>query len=616
MNNIIGFVVFTLLPLFSFAKVYYVSNSGNDSNNGESPDQPWKTISKVNSVDFQPGDSILFWGGDIFDGNLYFDVNDGNDSQNPITISSYGNLKATINASNSYGVFIYNSQGFNIENINFTGNGSNSNTSNGMYFYNDLEGDTKLSHFGISNCEISGFFNGISIESSAGNSGFNSVQIDNCTIYNCIDNGIRALGYFSVEKMGYSHSNIEITECEVFDIMGINDPNSHSGNGIVLSNVQYGLIENCTVYNCGVNNVHCGGPIGIWFWDSDQVTIQFCEAYNISAGSGCDGGGFDLDGGVTNGVMQYNYSHDNDGSGFLVGQFAGARAMDNIIVRYNISENDAKTNGGSIALFNLGATKMNNILTYNNTLFSNHASPIIFMYDFNPLNGTIEFHNNILYANGDGDLINVPRESSAHFMGNLYFSTDAFKIQYQGATYNSLIDFRNTNNELFEGNSLGYQGNPLLVNAGNGRTIGHGNPLSNLEAYQLTTSSPAINAGFNIDISDTQDFFGNFPIVNGKRDIGAHEFNGTLMTEKHSEQTDIKIYTNINGSELVILSEELIIHQVQLIDIKGRVITYFEQDQDLAFKKVSLNLSGIKSGIYLLNIKTSNKILVKKFIHY
>ena len=43
--------------------------------------------------------------------------------------------------------------------------------------------------------------------------------------------------------------------------------------------------------------------------------------------------------------MQYNYSHDNDGPGYLLlHSSAGARRAGNNIVRYNISQNDARKN--------------------------------------------------------------------------------------------------------------------------------------------------------------------------------------------------------------------------------------------------------------------------------
>ncbi len=54
------------------------------------------------------------------------------------------------------------------------------------------------------------------------------------------------------------------------------------------------------------------------------------------------GAGFDFDGGCTNSTLQYNYSHDNYGAGYLLAQFDNAPLMKNITIRYNISENDGR----------------------------------------------------------------------------------------------------------------------------------------------------------------------------------------------------------------------------------------------------------------------------------
>ena len=51
---------------------YYVSLLGDDNNSGTSPEEAWQTIDKVNSIDFEPGDSILFEGGATYNGNLWF----------------------------------------------------------------------------------------------------------------------------------------------------------------------------------------------------------------------------------------------------------------------------------------------------------------------------------------------------------------------------------------------------------------------------------------------------------------------------------------------------------------------------------------------------------------
>lgn len=49
-------------------KIYYVSVYGNDSNDGLSPDSPWKTLEKVSSADLNAGDGVLFHRGELFRG--------------------------------------------------------------------------------------------------------------------------------------------------------------------------------------------------------------------------------------------------------------------------------------------------------------------------------------------------------------------------------------------------------------------------------------------------------------------------------------------------------------------------------------------------------------------
>ncbi|MBN2487383.1 MAG: hypothetical protein JXB34_15515 [Bacteroidales bacterium] len=48
------------------ATTYYVSNRGSDNASGKSPATAWKTIEKVNSRKFSPGDSVLFEAGGVW----------------------------------------------------------------------------------------------------------------------------------------------------------------------------------------------------------------------------------------------------------------------------------------------------------------------------------------------------------------------------------------------------------------------------------------------------------------------------------------------------------------------------------------------------------------------
>ncbi len=91
-------LLFLLFLLFLIPTVsgtsYYVSNDGNDANDGTSQITPWETIAKVNSElkgtnpDIQLGDDIYFKCGDTFEGEL--DLRIGGEEGNPMIISSYG----------------------------------------------------------------------------------------------------------------------------------------------------------------------------------------------------------------------------------------------------------------------------------------------------------------------------------------------------------------------------------------------------------------------------------------------------------------------------------------------------------------------------------------------
>ncbi|MBR2448394.1 MAG: right-handed parallel beta-helix repeat-containing protein [Clostridia bacterium] len=68
----------------SGATVYYVSNSGSDSNNGTSPNTPWATLNKVNSITGSTGRDtyVLFERGGLWRGQLL--------AKNFVTYSAYG----------------------------------------------------------------------------------------------------------------------------------------------------------------------------------------------------------------------------------------------------------------------------------------------------------------------------------------------------------------------------------------------------------------------------------------------------------------------------------------------------------------------------------------------
>ncbi len=119
---------------------------------------------------------------------------------------------------------------------------------------------------------------------------------------------------------------------------------NHSGSGILLDNCQTGRIEHCESFDNGAENAgQTGGPCGIWMHASDRVLIRNCKSYENRTGGAADGTGFDLDGGVTNSLIEYCESWDNDGPGYLMWNYEGAPfTLSGNTIRDCVSTNDGR----------------------------------------------------------------------------------------------------------------------------------------------------------------------------------------------------------------------------------------------------------------------------------
>jgi hypothetical protein len=540
MTNIlmIGVVGCILFARIASAATYYVSPSGNDANSGRSPALAWKTIGNVNSFDLKAGDTVLFQGGETFNGGLYVDASDGNVPGNPLVISSYGGGRATLYAGDGFGISAYNTQAIHISDLIISGSGMNSNTKNGIEWYVDVPGDKRFADIRLERIEVRQFGRvGVRIGAWNGRTGYDGLVLQDLVVHDNLHDGIQVYGYPAT--VGYPHKDLVIRGCAAYRNPGIADPKSIKGNGIVVSNVDGALIEYCVAYENGEANVHCGGPGGIWTYDANAVTIQFCESYRNKTSSTCDGLGFDLDGGTTNSVIQYCYSHENAGGGYLLGQYANARPWRNNVCRYNISVNDGRTNASGITLFKGSPESiMDGALIYNNTIYTtptaaNPTHGAFQITEWNTGMQNIGVYNNIFIATGGAPLISVPAKYSAFFAGNLYWTAGGpFKIQYQGKTYTSLEEWRGaTDNELLKGIATGLTADPRLTNLGAAPTAWP-RVASSIEAYRAQIGSPTIDNGvplkaaLNVD-QGTRDFFGiDVPSMNGY-DIGAHEYSSS-----------------------------------------------------------------------------------------
>lgn len=266
------------------------------------------------------------------------------------------------------------------------------------------------------------------------------------------------------------------------------------------------------------------GPVGIWTYESDRVTIQFCVAHH-NRSTALDGGGFDFDGGVTNSVLQYNYSHSNFGAGYLICQYEGAGVFADNVVRYNISQDDGLDHHDAGIYVWVGGAGMKSTLVHNNTIFNTKGSAVVFgvARPYADQLPRMSFHNNIFVSRGP----QIQGAEKGRFIGNLYWA-----MGERGFQVDEHKDFEQwvaaTGQERHAGRVVGRFGDPLLRKDGNGLLTDPAK-LPTLLEYQLLPGSPAIDAGldlrelFGID-PGKRDFYGVSLPSGGRYDMGAHEF--------------------------------------------------------------------------------------------
>ena len=472
---------------------YYIDPSGNDLNNGTSTGTPWKTLGKVNGVTFQPGDRILFKAGGVWTGQLH-PLGSGS-SGSPIVIDQYGTgAKPKIDGNGSVGtsvddykagaaVLLYNQNYWEINNLDVTNNAvtkaayrygflirwHNYGTGQHVYVKNsnihDIAGDISQRFWS----------DGILVVATGSTTptNFNDVRIENNTFTNINRTAISIWSAWS-ERNGlfyHNHPSYYVNTVGAWKpstnvVVRNNALDTISGDGILVNTttgalIEYNVVKDANKYNTDAN-------VAIWPHNADNTVMQYNEAYNTRHTS--DGQGYDVDFQCYNTILQYNYSHDNEGGFLLVMQNTGGT-----VVRYNISQNDK---------YRLLDLRTNSVNIYNNTFYLSGTTDL---YRTSAGGGS---YNNIYYSDTAGRSIGW---GTMMYSNNSYFNlattpTDTYKIT----------------------------ADPKLVSPGNG-IVGRGTPTG----YKLQTTSPLINKGVYIASNGGKDYWG--AVLDNVPDIGASD---------------------------------------------------------------------------------------------
>jgi hypothetical protein len=512
-KSLLFFLIFFLIAavsckLFRKGKIidtengYYLNSvTGSDSNPGTAT-LPLKSISELNLRLNKRAADINFAGGQIFPGTLILKNIIGHESH-PLKINSYGEGRAIINGADSAAIKIGESKNIWVTDVDIKGSGRNGgNKTNGL--------SLMLSE----NCLIE----------NVNASGFQKSGID---LYDCrlivlkkviaSDNGFAGINIMGSTRK--TSGKIIIQDCKAENNPG--DPtnyDNHSGNGILVGVSDDVTIDHCSATNNGWDMPRQGnGPVGIWAWESNNVTIQYCISYrNKTSKNAKDGGGFDLDGGMTNSVIQYCLSYENQGAGYGLFQYSGASPWTDNVVRYCVSINDGQTTEGSGSFFiwngSNDVNQLNNCMIYNNVAY-NSSAPLI-SYESSSAHRNFIFCNNIFL----GSVSPVSGSSSGSiFQGNDWWND---KGQTNILSYKNLEEWaKETGQETLQNKVVGIQKDPkfkgpMLTD------ITDPHQLEKLVGFNLLPESGLKNEGLDLEAvlhvkQPIRDFYGN-PVPLGK----------------------------------------------------------------------------------------------------
>jgi hypothetical protein len=478
---------------------------GNDAHSGTSPNRAWKTIDRANRASLQSGDRILFAGDQRFEGCLRLTAEKSGEKGKPIVVSSFGHGRPTVVAGTGDGIVLAACAYVAVRNIDVVGCGRK-NGSDGAGIRLERTRGVEIADVDASGFRLAGV-------STAGDVDTRIIRV------HAHDNGAAGIVTYGGHDGIPRSRNLYIGDCRANNNPG--DPknlDNHSGNGIVVGGLDGGTIEYCEASNNGWDMPRVGnGPVGIWGWNCDRLVIQHCISHHNKS-PGADGGGFDLDGGVTNSVMQYNLSYDNVGCGYLLCQYGGAPPWKNNVVRYNISVNDGSKNfQAGIGLW-LGDKGISDALIYNNTIVNpNHAIGSI-----GDLPGFL-YRNNIFVVGGsvlEGDF------THSRFERNLYWQTRQGRFWKDGNRTSPTLGAWSTatGQETAGGRITALATDPLLrLPPDTSALPTEPRKLAQMMFYRVRAGSPCLQAGIPIAESGGRDLFGRPVPAKGHPSLGAHE---------------------------------------------------------------------------------------------
>ncbi|MAF08948.1 hypothetical protein CMK11_00720 [Candidatus Poribacteria bacterium] len=330
---------------------YYVyAASEADLSNGAEPMHDSGHLAILGLLRLRPGDALLFRAGDVFRGGIHFSALRG-ETDAPITIGRFGDgPRPVLDGAGAFAaVWLENPSHIVVEGLEITNAAGNY----GVY----LEGRDagRLSGITIQDVDVHDVFaagNELAISEHYGSIGHVYKYMGG--IHACIKAGSEPTWWdgFTVRR---SHVH-DLASCgismdsayrfhraaeegrDTYPSVGVviedNIIDGIGKDGAIIKEVDGAVIQHNRVSRTGLVST----SNGLWYYDSRRSVIRRNEGVDCRAPMGNDGGPFSIDNDCRDCEIVENYSHDNEGPGFMLfGRWGTGRGC---VARGNVSYND------------------------------------------------------------------------------------------------------------------------------------------------------------------------------------------------------------------------------------------------------------------------------------
>lgn len=384
-----------------------------------------KSIEQVNELELLPGDRLLFKSGETFQGMLR--IRSSGSPDQVIVVSRYGEGSYPVIDGNGEeaAIRMHNASHLIIEQLKIT----NWEGSYGIYFTGESTGEMKnlvfrdldIRRVGYASTTITNpgkSIGGLCGRVFRGNrpSWWNGLSISRVYIHDVGSCGITLGGNVNLYKTDKDdpyfkpHQNVVIEHCRIDSIVR---------DGIWIRQCEKALIQHCKVSRTGMNAV----SNGIWFWDCIESVMQYNEGWECGSPRGNDGAPFSIDNHCLDCIIQYNYSHDNEGPGYMIFGREGDGYRN--IVRNNLSFNDNltktyKTGTACIAM----VSEVNEALVEGNIIVAGPETHNMLGHrNWEGYPHSVRYRNNLFIGNGKAGIPEADEVIRAgNFEGNLFIN--------------------------------------------------------------------------------------------------------------------------------------------------------------------------------------------------